>query len=123
MHAATLRHAILTHCEKVLCWRYLCEALQDAKKLQRSGQSLGVGYRSPLRQVSDVRAMQKTGLSRGASEASTSQWAPALRYKHHSSSGPMHCSGLLDRPLTSFDRCARAVNSTPEGLLARVKRM
>jgi hypothetical protein len=53
---------------------YVC--MQDAKKLQRSGQSLGVGYKTPIRQASDVRSMQKSALSRGPSEASTRESTP-----------------------------------------------
>ena len=53
--------------------------LQDAKKLQRSGQSLGVGFRSPLRQASEVRGLNRSGLWRGASEASSSQATTELR--------------------------------------------
>lgn len=61
---------------------------QDAKKLQRSGQSLGVGFKSPLRQASDIRNMLKTGLSRGTSEASTGQYVPQLRWAAY----PKSCS-------------------------------
>ena len=32
---------------------------QDAKKLQRSGQSLGAGSKAPSRQASDTRAMHR----------------------------------------------------------------
>ena len=59
--------------------------LQDAKKLQRSGQSLGVGFRSPLRQASDVRTLTRSGLCRGASEASSSLPTTELRCSAHQS--------------------------------------
>ncbi len=53
--------------------------LQDAKKLQRSGKSLGAGSKAPPRQAGDVRVMLKSGFSVGPSEAPSSPYSASLR--------------------------------------------
>ncbi len=50
--------------------------LQDAKKLQRSGKSLGAGSKAPPR---DTRVMLKSGFSVGPSEAPSSPYTASLR--------------------------------------------
>ena len=53
--------------------------LQDAKKMQRSGKSLGAGSKAPPRPAGDTRAMLRGGLSGGPSEAPSSPYTASLR--------------------------------------------
>ena len=85
--------------------------LQDAKKLQRSGQSLGVGFRSPLRQASDVRSLSRSGLWRGASEASSSQPTTELRCSPHRCHPPVAMHGQYLARCTQQPPCFQRLMS------------
>ena len=81
--------------------------LQDAKKLQRSGQSLGVGFRSPLRQASEVRGLNRSGLWRGASEASSSQATTELRCYSQQCDPPVAVYGAVLACCTQQPLCSQ----------------